>query len=67
MKVAEGALYRKTIPADGFAMCAARNERHIMSSRGYPCAEITSHGTGCHDSDPHVIPPQVEVFASLKS
>jgi hypothetical protein len=67
MKVAEGALYRKTIPADGFAMCAARNERHIMSSRGYSRTEITSHGTGCHDSDPHVIPLQIEVLASLKS
>jgi hypothetical protein len=67
MKVAESALYRKTIPADGFAMCAARNERHIMSSRGYSRAKITSHGTSCHDGDPHITPPQVEVFASLKS
>jgi hypothetical protein len=66
MKVAKGALYFETIPADGIAMRGARNKHHIMSSRGYSRAEISSHGTGCHDSDPHVSPPRV-VFASLKS
>jgi len=37
-------------------MRAARNERHIMSGRGYPPAKVTSHGTGSHDRDPHVTP-----------
>jgi hypothetical protein len=58
MKVAKGALYLETISANCIAMRAARNERHIMSSCGYPPAEITSHGTGCHDRNPHVTPPR---------
>ena len=30
------------VPANGIAMRAARNERHIVSSRGHPPAEIAS-------------------------
>jgi hypothetical protein len=56
MKVAKGALYLEAISTNCIAMRAARNERHIMSSRSYPPAEITSHGTGCHDRDSHVTP-----------
>jgi hypothetical protein len=58
MKVAEGAFYLEAVPANGIAMRAARHERHIMSSRGHPAAEITSHGTRCHDRNPHLAPPR---------
>ena len=34
-------------------MRAARNERHIMSRRGQPPAEIASDGTRRHDRYPH--------------
>src|SRR5215472_5570098 len=53
MKVAEGAFYFETVAANGVAMRAARNERHVVARRGHPPAEITSHGTRCHDRDPH--------------
>jgi hypothetical protein len=33
MKVADGALYLEAISTNCIAMCAARNERHIMPSR----------------------------------
>jgi hypothetical protein len=49
MKVAESAFYLEAVPANCIAMCAARNERHIVSGCGHPSAEITSHGTRCHD------------------
>src|SRR6516165_2551910 len=57
MKVAKGTLYLKAILANCIAMRAARNERYIMSSRGHPPAEITSHGTRCHDRNPQLAPP----------
>jgi hypothetical protein len=52
------AFYLEAVPANGIAMRAARHERHIMSSRGHPAAEITSHGTRCHDRNPHLAPPR---------
>jgi hypothetical protein len=67
MKVAEGALYLETIPADGIAMRTTRNKRHIMSSCGYSRPKITSYCTGCHDSDPHVTPPRLKYSLALKS
>jgi hypothetical protein len=66
MKVAESALYRETILANCVAMRAARNERHIMSSRGHQPAEIASHGTRCHDPDPHLAPSAAKIFVSPK-
>ena len=57
MKVAKGTLYLEAILANCIAMRAARNERYIMSSRGHPPAEITSHGTRCHDRNPQLAPP----------
>jgi hypothetical protein len=66
MTVAEGALYFESIPANGIAMRAARNERHIVSSRGHPPAEIASDGTRCHDRDPHLAPSAPNVLASPK-
>src|SRR6516164_6254163 len=53
MKVAEGAFYFETVAANGVAMRAARNERHVVARRGHPPAEITSDGARCHDRDPH--------------
>jgi hypothetical protein len=49
MKVAESAFYLEAVPANCVAMCAAGNERHIVSGCGHPSAVITSHGTRCHD------------------
>src|SRR5262249_8860306 len=54
MKVAEGAFYFETVAANGVAMRAARNERHVVARRGHSPAKITSHGTRCHDRDPHL-------------
>src|SRR5262249_49131711 len=54
MKVAESAFYLEAVPANGIAMRAARNERYVIARRGHSPAEITSHGTRCHDRHPHV-------------
>jgi hypothetical protein len=62
MKVAESAFYLEAIPANCIAMCAARNEHHIVSSCGHPSAEITSHGTRRHDRYPHVTPSASKTF-----
>jgi hypothetical protein len=48
-------------------MRAARNERHIVSGRGHPGAEIASDGTRCHDRDPHVASSAGKVFTSSKN
>jgi hypothetical protein len=48
-------------------MRAARNERHIVSSRGHPSAEITSDGTRCHNRDPHAAPSAGQGIASPKN
>jgi hypothetical protein len=53
MKVAEGALDLEAIPANGIAMRAARDERHVVSGRGHPPAVIASHGACRHHRDPH--------------
>src|SRR5262249_36045989 len=45
MKVAESAFYLEAVPANCIAMCAARNEHHIVSSCGHPSAEIAPHRT----------------------
>src|SRR5215469_3224426 len=57
MKAAKGTLYLEAILANCIAMRAPRNERYIMCSRGHPPAEITSHGTRCHDRNPQLAPP----------
>src|SRR5215472_10984779 len=64
MNVAEGALYLEAILANCTAVRSARHEGHVMSSRGYPAAEITSHGTRCHDRDPHLAPSAGKIFVS---
>jgi len=56
MKVAEGALDLEAIPANGIAMRATCNERHIMSGRSHPPAVIASYGARCHDRNPHPAP-----------
>jgi hypothetical protein len=56
MKVAEGALDLEAIPANGIAMSATRNERHIMAGRSHPPAVVASHGARCHDRNPHPAP-----------
>ena len=63
MKVAEGTLYLESIPANGITMGPARNERHIVSNRSHSPAEIASHGTRCHDRDPHFASLRRHVFA----
>jgi predicted subunit of tRNA(5-methylaminomethyl-2-thiouridylate) methyltransferase len=68
MKVAKGALDLETLPANGITMCAARNERHIVSSRGQPGAEIAADGTRRHDRDPHLAPSAgQDHFVSLEN
>src|SRR5947199_250788 len=62
MKVAENAFYLEAVPANCIAMCAARNEHHIVSSCGHPSAEIASHGTRRHDRHPHVTPSASKTF-----
>src|SRR6516164_11761814 len=62
MKVAESAFYLEAVPANCIAMCAARNEHHIVSSCGHPSAEIASHGTRRHDRNPHVTPSASKTF-----
>src|SRR5262249_47401825 len=58
LKVAGGTLYLGAVAANGSARRAAAHERTIMPGRGHPPAEITSHGTRCHDRDPHLAPPR---------
>src|SRR5262249_36386982 len=67
MKVAEGAFYFETVAANGVAMRAARNERHVVARRGHPPAEITSHGTRCHDRDPHLAFSASKAFVCPKT
>src|SRR5215470_7566580 len=67
MKVAEGAFYFETVAANGVAMRAARNERHVVARRGHPPAEITSHGTRCHDRDPHLALSASKTFVCPKT
>jgi hypothetical protein len=67
MKVAEGAFYLEAIPANGFAMRAARNERDVIASRGHAPTEITSNGTRCHDRGPHLDSPQVRYLLRRKA
>src|SRR6516162_5061414 len=67
MKAAEGAFYFETVAANGVAMRAARNERHVVARRGHPPAEITSHGTRCHDRDPHLALSASKTFVCPKT
>jgi hypothetical protein len=67
VKVTKGTLYLEAIPANGIAMRAAGTERHIVSSRRHPPAEVTSDGTRRHDRDPHVATPQGKVSLRPKT
>src|SRR5262249_58561206 len=51
----------------GVAMRAARNNRHVFARRGHPPAEITSHGTRCHDRDPHLALSASKTFVCPKT
>src|SRR5215472_5378475 len=62
MKVAESAFYLEAVPANCIAMCAARNEHHIVSSCGHPSAEMAPHGTRRHDRHPHAAPSTSKTF-----
>jgi predicted subunit of tRNA(5-methylaminomethyl-2-thiouridylate) methyltransferase len=67
MQVAVGALYLEAMPSNGITMRAARNERHVVPSRGHPPAEIASDGTRRHDRDPHVATSAEQGITSLKT
>src|SRR5215471_11157581 len=67
MKVAEGVFYFETVAANGVAIRAARNERHVIARRGHPPAEITSHGARCHDRDPHLALSASKTFICPKT
>jgi hypothetical protein len=63
MQVTVDAFNSEAVPANGIAMRAARDKRHIVSGGGHTRAEITSDGTCCHNGHPHVAPPVLERFA----
>src|SRR5262249_50954442 len=55
-------------PADiGAAVRAARNAPPLVAPRGPPPAEITSHGTRCHDRDPHLALSASKTFVCPKT
>jgi hypothetical protein len=39
-------------------MRAAHDERHVVTGRGQPPAEVTADGARRHHRDSHVVPPQ---------
>src|SRR5215470_12604982 len=67
MKVAEGTFDLEALPANGFPMGPARDERHVTAGRGHTRAEITSDGTRSHDREPHRAPSADLGFASLNA
>ena len=53
MQIAERALDLQPIFADGLKLRTARDEMYLVAGRREPRAEITAHGSRCHDSDAH--------------
>src|SRR5262249_57095422 len=65
--VGGGVFFLEPGAENGAATRAARNEPPVIPRRGHPPAEITSHGTRCHDRDPHLALSASKTFICPKT